>query len=151
MAQALARVNLHLIFSTKNRHAYLNDEALRRDLYSYQCGILRNLACSPIIVNGMPDHVHLLFEMTRTATISEVVEEVKRSSSKWVKKVAPALRDFSWQRGYAVFSVSITSADSVRAYIENQVEHHRVRSHEEEMREFFRAHAFTDEETSYWE
>ena len=151
MAQALARVNLHLIFSTKNRHAYLNDEALRRDLYSYQCGILRILACSPMIVNGMPDHVHLLFEMTRTASISEVVEEVKRSSSKWVKRVTPALGDFSWQRGYAVFSVSVTNADSVRAYIENQVEHHRVRSHEEEMREFFRAHAFTDEETSYWE
>lgn len=151
MAQSLARVTLHLIFGTKNRHAFLKDQTERQKLYFYLGGILRDLECPSLIINGMPDHTHVLFELARTASISDVVEGLKGSSSKWVKTSMPGCRDFAWQRGYAVFSVSITSVDSVRAYIANQEEHHRTRSYQDEMQEFFRAHAFTEAETSFWE
>ena len=109
MPQSLARILVHLIFGTKDRAAVLAPD-VRPDLRAYCVGILTNLECPCLEVGGMADHMHVLFAMHRTRSVAEVVEEVKKGSSKWLKTRAAALRNFGWQNGYAAFSVSPSSA-----------------------------------------
>jgi putative transposase len=102
MPQSLSRVLIHLVFSTKHRRPFITAEH-SKDVFSYLAGTLKNLNCPSIIVGGMPDHVHLLFAQARTLSISTIVEELKKESSKWAKsQVHP---EFYWQNGYGAFSV----------------------------------------------
>src|ERR1700719_2581367 len=103
MAQSLARVLIHLIFSTKNREPLIHRET-RVALHAYLAGILHNLRCPSLQTGGTADHVHTLFSLGRTRTIAEVVEEIKKSSSKWMKQ--QGVCSFTWQAGYGAFSVS---------------------------------------------
>ena len=96
MPQSLARVVLHIVFSTKNRVPHLKDPALRARLHAYMAGVLQNLGCEPILLNGVEDHVHILCNLSRTVTIADLVEEAKKSSSKWMKEQGPEYRDFYW-------------------------------------------------------
>ena len=102
--------------------------------------VLRNFSCPAILINSIEDHVHILFELARTASISQAVEEVKTTSSKWLKTQSPEFRTFAWQAGYGAFAVSQSNIDSVRDYIANQREHHRAKSFEEEYRAFLKKH-----------
>src|SRR2546428_2301871 len=104
MAQSLAKILLHLVFSTKERRPFLRDKLLREELHRYLGGILAHLDCQPLIIGGVEDHVHLLFTHSRTATVADVVKELKRGSSVWLKTKSPELADFAWQNGYGVFS-----------------------------------------------
>jgi REP element-mobilizing transposase RayT len=122
MPQSLANVVLHLVFSTKNRTDWLTPE-IREELFPYFVGILKSTGCTPIQVGGHIDHAHLLFSLARTKSIAQVVEEVKTGSSKWLKTKGVPL--FSWQSGYAVFSVSMSGIDAAVAYVRDQEEHHR--------------------------
>ena len=106
MPQSLARIILHVVFSTKHRAPFLRDAVLRSRLWAYMAGVLKNIGCEPILINGVEDHVHILCNLSRTVTIASLVEEAKTEPSKWVKKQAPGLRDFYWQGGYSSFSVS---------------------------------------------
>jgi len=148
MPQSLSRMLVHLVFSTKNREPFIVPD--RRDrLFEYLGGTLNALGCPVIRVGGMADHVHLLFVLSRTLSISEVVEQVKKESSKWAKEhVHPA---FYWQNGYGSFSVSPSNEPGVRAYIENQEEHHRVRSFQDEYRELLRKHGIEWDERYVWD
>src|SRR6185436_21033695 len=101
MPQSLARVVLHVVFSTKNRVPFLKDPELRSRLHAYMAGVAQNIGCEPILINGVEDHVHILCNLSRTVTIARLVEELKTEPSKWVKKQVPALRDFYWQGGYS--------------------------------------------------
>jgi REP element-mobilizing transposase RayT len=97
----------------------------------------------------MPDHVHLLFTLARTLPQCKAVEEVKKESSKWAKEhVHPA---FYWQGGYGAFSVSPSNVPAVTAYIENQEEHHKTRTFQDEIRELFRRHAIEWDERYVWD
>ena len=100
MAQSLAKIFLHLVFSTKERRPFLRNKPLRDELHRYLGGILTNFECQPLIIGGVEDHVHLLFTHSRTATVADVVKELKRSSSVWLKAKAntnaPELGDFAW-------------------------------------------------------
>src|SRR5205814_90869 len=125
------------IFSTKNRQPILKDN-IRKELHKYLGGILRELDCHPIEINTEPDHAHLLFTLSRTRSISKVVQEVKSGSSSWLKKQSRTYADFHWQNGYGAFSVSQSGVKEVQAYIKNQRKHHRGMTFQKELREFLR-------------
>lgn len=105
MPQSLAKVYLHLIFSTKNRERFLFDTICPR-LHEYLGGILNRHGCVPVEINSEPDHVHVLFLMTRTEALSDVIGQLKKSSNDWLKGIGPEYARFFWQGGYAAFSVS---------------------------------------------
>ncbi len=97
----------------------------------------------------MPDHVHLLFVQARTLSLSQVVEEVKKESSRWAKEVVHP--DFYWQNGYGAFSVSPSNADAVRRYIANQEKNHRYRDFQAELRELLHANGMEWDERYVWD
>jgi putative transposase len=151
MPQSLARVVLHIVFSTKNRIPFLKDAELRSRLHGYLAGVLQNVHCEPILVNGVEDHVHILCNLSRTNTIARLVEEAKKSSSKWMKEQGPAGRDFFWQAGYGAFSVSQSNVEKVREYVANQAEHHRKVSFQDELRMLCRKHGIEIDERYVWD
>ena len=110
MPQSLTKNAIHLIFSTKDRRAYLSDE-IRPSLHSYMATVLKNMNSPAIVINSVADHVHVLFLLHRTMSLSKAVGELKQSSSKWLKTQSPQLDHFSWQAGYGAFSVSEIGQD----------------------------------------
>lgn len=100
MAQSLARLWTHLIFSTKDRFPFLDDKKIRSDMHAYLSRMLRKQDCETLIVNGVEDHVHALFALSRTHSIASVVKEIKRISSGFAKELSPSLAKFHWQGGY---------------------------------------------------
>jgi REP element-mobilizing transposase RayT len=151
MAQSLAKILLHTVFSTKERRSFLRDKSLRDELHRYLGGILGNLDCQSLIIGGVEDHVHLLFTHSRTATVADVVRELKRSSSAWVKAKASDLADFAWQAGYGVFSIGQSQVDDVRAYIAGQEEHHRKVSFQDEFRRLLGRYDIAFDERYVWD
>ncbi|MES2737593.1 MAG: IS200/IS605 family transposase [Verrucomicrobiota bacterium] len=150
MPQSLANLYVHLIFSTKERLAFLSPE-VRPDLHAYLATVLANLNSPAVLINSVADHVHILFNMGRTVTLAQVVEEVKKSSSKWIKTQGPNLATFAWQAGYGGFSVSESNVPKVANYIRNQEEHHRVKTFQEEYREFLEKHKVQYDERYVWD
>lgn len=122
MAQSLAKILVHLIFSTKKREPTI-PTAIRLELHAYLGGILVNLGCPALQVGGTADHVHVLCSLGRTVTLANVVEQIKTSSSKWIKR--RGVRAFAWQAGYGAFSVGESQASAVVRYIQQQEQHHR--------------------------
>jgi REP element-mobilizing transposase RayT len=133
MPQSLANILIHVIWSTKERRPLISD-ALRTGLHGFMAGIFKNLESPALIINSVDDHVHVLCQLSKNLAACKLVEEVKKSSSKWMKEQGAA--DFAWQNGYGVFSVSQSNVDPVRKYIEGQAEHHRRRDFKDEFREF---------------
>jgi REP element-mobilizing transposase RayT len=150
MPQSLARLHVHLIFSTKNRERVLHD-AIRDALHAYMATVLQNLDCPPVLINSVEDHVHVLFELGRTVAISRAVEEVKKASSKWIKTQGTEFAGFAWQAGYGAFAVSESNVAAVREYIANQGEHHRRKSFQEEYRAFLERHRVVFDERYVWD
>jgi len=147
MPQSLAKILVHLVFSTKNRERIIPRE-VRPRLHAYLVGILGNLKCPSIQTGGTADHVHILFNLGRTVALSEVVEEIKKSSSKWMKvQGVPA---FAWQAGYGAFSVSEGQAAAVVRYIQGQEEHHRTVSFQDEVRQFLEEYRVPFDERYVW-
>jgi REP element-mobilizing transposase RayT len=102
-------------------------------------------------MNGMPDHVHVLFNLSRELALAEVVKELKTSTSRWIKTKGPNYRDFHWQSGYGAFAVSQSNVAQVVEYIQRQEEHHRQRSFQDEFRALLRAHNLTFDERYLWD
>src|SRR5271155_1375076 len=117
MPQSLSLVIVHVIFSTKERHPLL-DSVTRTKLYAYLATVARNAGCECFRVGGVADHVHLAIRLSRTMTIAQLVEELKTSSSRWLKTQSPALAQFAWQNGYGAFSVGPSDLGALRAYID---------------------------------
>jgi putative transposase len=150
MSQSLALVIVHLVFSTKDRQPLLG-ASIRPALHAYLATVARNAGCECYRDGGVADHVHLAIRLSRTVTIAKLVEELKTSSSKWVKAQAPGLAVFSWQRGYGAFSVGPSDLDALRAYIDGQEEHHRTRTFQEEYRAFLTKYAVEFDERYVWD
>jgi len=148
MSQSLSRVLVHLVFSTKNREPVITADHRDR-LFEYLAGTLNAIKCPAVIVGGMPDHVHLLFVQARTMSLSQIVEEVKKESSKWAKTVVHP--DFYWQNGYGAFSVSPSKAPDVTRYIAEQERHHRERDYQAELRELLRKNGMEWDERYVWD
>lgn len=148
MPQSLSRVVVHLVFSTKNRNPHLSDE-IRAELFPYFTGVLRNSACTTVQIGGVADHVHLLFGLSRTLTIAQVTEKLKTSSAKWIKSKWPI--DFAWQAGYGAFSIGVRETDQMVRYIQNQAEHHRTVSFQDELRQILREEGVEFDERYMWD
>ena len=131
MPQSLSLLIVHIIFSTKDRFPSLGP-AMRPRLHAYLATVSRDARCEAYRVGGTADHVHLAVRLCRTIAVATLVEKLKTSSSKWLKKQQPELNRFAWQGGYGAFSVSPGELQALVAYIENQEEHHRVRTFQEE-------------------
>ncbi|MCF7674580.1 MAG: IS200/IS605 family transposase [Akkermansiaceae bacterium] len=126
---------IHLVFSTKRRHLLLLDEQ-RGELHAYITGILQNHDSPLIEINSVPDHIHILFALSKNHALAKMVEQVKSSSSAWLKRQDECYAGFAWQAGYGAFSVSGGLVEKVRAYIRNQAEHHRRNDFQNEYRRF---------------
>jgi len=151
MPQSLSAVYLHLVFSTKERIPFFREPFVRAQLHAYLGGISKTLECPPIVVGGVEDHVHLLCRFGRTVAQADWVKEMKRVSNLWLQQQAPAFADFKWQGGYADFSVSSSNLDQVRQYIENQEEHHRKLTFQDELRALLRRHNIEWDERYVWD
>jgi putative transposase len=150
MPQSLARLQIHLVFSTKHREPLIPD-AVRPALHRYLSVVLQNLDCPAGCINSVPNHIHILFELARTAAISDVVQSTKKSSSRWIKTQAPDLTRFAWQSGYGAFAVSSSHVEVVRHYIGNQAEHNRRKSFQEEYRALMHRHGLAIDERYVWD
>ncbi|HEY3761946.1 MAG TPA: transposase [Verrucomicrobiae bacterium] len=151
MAQSLAKILVHGVFSTKDRKPYLRDKNLRVELHNYIGGILNQLECTPVIVGGTEDHLHLLCALSRTCEAAEMVKEVKRGSSLWLKTKSMDMGDFSWQSGYGIFSIGFSQIKPVRDYIAGQEEHHRKVSFQDEFRQLLRRYEIGFDEKYVWD
>ena len=112
-------------------------EDWRLRLHAYLGGAIRALDAIPEEIGGVSDHVHLLLGLKATHSLAVVMRDVKRQSSRWVHETTDQ-KSFAWQEGYGAFTVSPTHRESVRSYIQNQVEHHRAKSFQDEYVEFLR-------------
>jgi len=151
MPQSLTAVYLHLVFSTKNRVAYLRDTQLREEMHAYLGGVSNNLGVPALLIGGTDDHVHALCRLGRSITLADWVKELKRASSLWIKKRASDRHDFAWQSGYGMFSVSASNIEAVKTYIADQVVHHRKQTFQEEFRLLLKKHGITWDERYLWE
>jgi putative transposase len=144
MPQSLARLLVHLVFSTKNRVPFLQSPQLRSEVHAYLTAIPQAQGCEPVQVGGVADHVHLLFGLSRTISLAELVKQLKTSSTKMIRE--KGRRDFSWQTGYGAFSVSESNKSSVIAYIVDQEMHHRKMTFQEEIRALLKRHSMRFDE-----
>ncbi len=151
MPQPPAQVYLHLVFSTKDRRPFLGEKGFRDRAHGYFAGACRNLDSPSLIVGGVEDHIHILCRLSKTMAISELVRELKRDSSKWVKREGPDLSAFHWQSGYGAFSVSPSHVEGLQGYIRNQEEHHRQESFQDEFRRLCRKYGVEIDERYVWD
>jgi putative transposase len=150
MPQSLAKILVHLVFSTKNREPVLTD-SVRAPLCDYASAVLRDLDSHVIAINTWRDHIHILFALSRNHSLAQVVMEVKRATSKWIKTQEKGFAGFHWQSGYGAFSIGQSGVDEVKAYIANQAKHHRVKSFEEEFRSFLKRYQVEFDERYLWD
>jgi putative transposase len=136
MSHSYSQNNVHLVFSTKGRAKMITPE-LRGKLLAYMAGICRKEGMFVHVLGGTADHVHLLLQLSATHSVANAVLTIKSNSSCWARRTQP---DFAWQEGYASFSVSASVLAAVRRYIENQEQHHRKKSFEEEYLGLLRKH-----------
>ena len=153
MPQSLSQIIVHLVFSVKDRQPLLIRE-IRPALHAYLSVVLRDHECPAFRVGGVADHVHLAFALSRKTSVSDLVETLKVSSSKWIKQQFPRfpeLTRFSWQRGYGAFSIGESDKDKLIKYIDEQEEHHRAKTFQDEYRIFLKKYQIQYDERYVWD
>ena len=150
MPQSLSQVYVHLVFSTKHREPLLLSP-VREHMHAYLATVLKNQDSSAIKVGGTSDHVHALFRLSKNISLAKTVEEIKTSSSKWVKTQGRAFANFHWQSGYGGFSVSPADVEEVAEYIGQQEEHHRAVTFQEEYRKLLESHGIEFDVRYLWD
>ena len=151
MSQSLSKIWTHLVFSTKERYPFLSDATVRRDMHAYLATTLKSNNCPTLIVGGISDHVHSLFVLSKNHSIASIVWAIKRASSKWIKGEGIEFNKFHWQAGYGAFSVSQSDVERVRLYIENQEQHHRRKTFQDELRGLLRKYEIPFDERYVWD
>ena len=150
MPQSLSYLLTHIVFSIKDRTPVL-DATVRPAMHGYLATVARNVDCECFRVGGVADHVHLAVRLSRTLTMAKLIEELKTSSSKWLKTQSPALAAFAWQRGYGAFSVGPSDLNALLHYIDTQEEHHRTRTFQDEYRDFLTKYGIDHDERYLWD
>ena len=150
MPQSLSYLLTHIVFSTKDRAPVL-DATVRPALHAYLATVARNVDCECFRVGGVAGHVHLAVRLSRTITMAQLIEELKTSSSKWLKTQSPALASFAWQRGYGAFSVGPSDLNALLHYIDTQEDHHRTRTFQDEYRTFLKKYGIEYDERYVWD
>jgi len=147
MPQSLSLVLIRVIFSTKDRVPFLKP-TLRPKLHAYLATVTRTLDCECFLVGGVDDHVHLAIGISRTITISKLVEQLKTISSKFLKTDSP---NFAWQRGYGVFSVNPSDLPALKQYIASQEQHHQKQTFQDELRALLNEYNIPINEQYLWD
>jgi putative transposase len=150
MPQSLSSILVHLIFSTKNREPFIS-LAIEPELHPYMATIFREHNSPSLIIDGTSDHLHMLFAVSRTITVADLVEEVKTGSSKWIKTKGREFKNFHWQKGYGAFSVAQSNVEVVKRYIQNQKQHHRRVTFQDEYRQFLKRYQVEFDERYVWD
>lgn len=150
MGQSLVKNYIHIIFSTKLRVPLIL-ESIENELYSYIGGICKQLECYPVKIGGYIDHIHILCLLSKKIPLMKLLEEIKAHSSKWIKTKDDTLKKFYWQNGYGAFSVNPYKIDKVVEYIENQKEHHRKKTFQDEYRAFLKKYKVEFDERYIWD
>ncbi len=145
MAQSLSKIYIHLIFHIKTTSQQISVEDLDR-VHSYIGELVNTTGCTVIQVGGVKDHVHILFLLSKNESISHIVEEIKRNSSRWIKSIGKRYDRFEWQGGYAAFSVSQSVVDKTLQYIKSQKEHHERHTFQDEYKEFLHLYGISYDE-----
>jgi len=151
MPQSLAQIYLHIVFSTKDRRPFLLDPGLREEVHKFLGGTCKQFDSPVLRVGGVEDHVHVFCRMGRTISVANLVKELKRESSKWIKTKDTAFRDFHWQNGYGAFSISPGHTPALVQYINDQDEHHRQESFQDEFRRLLKKYGLTWDEKYVWD
>jgi len=149
MGQSLSQMYIHLTFGTKSRYPFIK-EVIEDRVHAYLAGTLKNFESPAIIINSMPDHVHILFRLSKNYALAKVVEEVKKESSKWMKTIDGGDHYFKWQIGYGAFSVSSSKLETVKKYIKNQKKHHHQITFQEEIEEFVKQYDIIEYDPVYF-
>lgn|SRR5690554_146514 len=150
MPQSIAYNYIHITFSTKDRYPFI-DKKIEQELFQYIGGICKNIECNPVKIGGYKDHIHILCVLSRKIALMKLIEEVKSHSSKWIKTKGEKYQNFYWQRGYGSFSVNPAEIDVVVRYIENQAEHHRKKTFQEEYLAFIKKYKVEYDERYLWD
>ncbi len=140
----------HLIFSTKNRVNWL-DEIIRDDIHAYIAEIFRNQGCPYVHVGGIEDYIHILFDIGKINLTTKIIGIIKKDSSKFIKKIDARYKDFYWQNGYALFSVSPKNKNNVINYINTQSEHHKQMTFKDEYLAYLKKYNIEYDEKNIWD
>ncbi len=135
MANTYSQIHLQIVFAVQNRVSLIQP-SWKEELYKYITGIVQNHNHKMLIINGMPDHVHLLVGMRPVQSISDMMEHVKSDSTRWINTKKLTHQKFKWQEGYGAFSYSKSHLPAVMNYIKNQEVHHKKKTFIEEYKEF---------------
>ena len=150
MSQSLNRIYIHIVFSTKNREPNISED-IKDELFNYLGGVCKSLDCNPLQVGGYKDHIHILCALSKKIALTQLIEKVKSSSSRWIKTKNEEFSNFYWQSGYGAFSVNPTEIDVVKKYIQNQEEHHKIKSFQDEYRAFLKKYNVQYNEEYVWD
>ena len=137
MANTYTQIHIQAVFSVQDKHSLI-EMSWEDELFRYITGIVQNHEHKVLAIGGMPDHIHLFFGMRPTQSLSELMQDVKGDSSKWINKKGFLRNRFSWQEGYGAFSYSKSSVDNMIDYIKNQKVHHKKRTFIEEYLDFLK-------------
>ena len=151
MAQSLAQIHVHIVFSTKDRAPFLKDPSIAGDLHGFMAGVCRKLDSQSVIIGGTDDHVHVFCVLSKSRTITEVVRDIKRASSGWIKERDRGLSDFRWQAGYGAFSVSPGHVAPLKRYIQDQKRHHEKETFQDEFRKILKKCGVDWDERYVWD
>lgn len=131
MADTFTQIYIQIVFAVNGRLNLIKEE-FREELYKYITGIVRNSGDKLIVINGMPDHVHILIGLKPVTALAELVRDIKSDSSTFINRKRLVRGKFSWQGGYGAFSYGHSQLDTIVRYIQNQERHHRRRSFRDE-------------------
>ena len=149
MANTYTQIHIQVVFSVQNRECIIQKQ-WKDELYRYISGIVKNNSHKMLAINGMPDHIHILFGMRPVQSLSDLMQDIKGSSSKWINEKKFVEGKFSWQEGYGAFSYSRSQLPQVIQYIDKQAclpegssarrqeEHHKKKTFMEEYEDFLR-------------
>lgn len=139
MANTYTQIHIQAVFAVQNRQSLIALE-WKNELYKYITGVVQNNGHKMLPINGMPDHIHLLFGLRPAQSLSDLIKYVKQDSSKWINNRQISNRKFSWQSGYGAFSYAKPQLPNIIRYIANQEQHHSKRSFQEEYIDLLKAH-----------
>jgi REP element-mobilizing transposase RayT len=147
MGQSLSQMYVHLTFGTKGRYPFITEE-IEPELHAYMAGIFKNKESPALKINSVPDHIHILFRLSKNHALSKIIEDVKKQSSKWLK--TKGIDNFTWQIGYGAFSARSSAVEIVKNYIVNQKRHHNIKTYKEEVEEIVKEYNIVSYDAKYF-
>ncbi len=151
MSQSLSKIYMHIVFSTKNRLLFLKDPNIREQLFAYIAKTIYENDSIPLKIGGYYDHVHIFLNLSKNICLKDMIRIIKKSSSKWIKTKGDEYSNFYWQTGYGAFSVGQAQKEKTINYINQQEEHHKKISFQDELRLFMDKNNMEYNEKYIWD